>query len=282
MPNVMPSQVVQTIDELFPHAAAERGGQLQADNSAQLIGILNLVKAIPPELITVPPNAYADLVLAVSTIEYHLRVWISRGHEGTLANVKGTDAVTVIRKVLAQCPDEFPAPSTTDLLFIKDVELRESLRRDVGAAIRALNNSEWKAATVLAGATIEALLHWKLQEPHITEASRNAAVNALVESKKMQNPSTDIDRWTLSQFVEVAERLGVVKSDTATEIRLAQNFRNLIHPGRVARLGQNCDRGTAYSAVGALDHSYETLAASRRFFEAADESRTGPCGRDHS
>jgi hypothetical protein len=119
MPNVMPSQVVQSIDELFPHAATGRGdGQLQAAHSPQLIGIMNLMKAIPPELITVPPNVYADLVLAMSTIEYHLEVWTSRGLEGTLAN----------------------------------------------------------AATVLAGATIEALLHWKLQQPPITQAARNAAV----------------------------------------------------------------------------------------------------------
>src|SRR6266403_3396333 len=36
MPNVMPSQVVQIIDELFPHAAQGRDGQLQA--SRPLIG----------------------------------------------------------------------------------------------------------------------------------------------------------------------------------------------------------------------------------------------------
>jgi hypothetical protein len=61
MPSVMPSQVVQTIDELFPHAAQGRGdGQLQASHSPQLIGIMNLIKTIPPELITVPPPVYAD------------------------------------------------------------------------------------------------------------------------------------------------------------------------------------------------------------------------------
>ena len=61
MPSVMPSQVVQTIDQLFPHAATGRGdGQLQAGHSPQLIGIMNLVKAIPSELITVPPNLYGS------------------------------------------------------------------------------------------------------------------------------------------------------------------------------------------------------------------------------
>jgi hypothetical protein len=255
MPSVMPSQVVQTIDELFSHAASGRGdGQLQASHSPQLIGILNLVKAIPSELITLPPNVYADLVLALSTIEYHLDVWTSRGPVGGMDRVKGYDVVTLLRKILIQCPDEYPAPSTTDLLFVKDNELRDSLSRDVGAAVRALNNSEWKAATVLAGATIEALLHWKLQQPPITQAARDAAVKALVAAKKMQNPNPDIDYWTLQHFIEVAAELKVIGADTTTEVKLAQNFRNLIHPGRATRLGQTCDRGTAYSAIGALDH----------------------------
>jgi len=141
-----------------------------------------------------------------------------------------------------------------DPYFVKDDELRDSLRRDVSAAIRALNNSEWKAATVLAGATIEALLHWKLQEPPITSASLDAAVKALVAANKSTKPNSDIDYWTLHHFVEIAAHLKVITDDTTTEVRLAQNFRNLIHPGRAARLNQTCDRGTAYSAIGALDH----------------------------
>jgi hypothetical protein len=260
MPSVMPSQIIQTIDELFSQAAQGRGDlQLQASHSPQLIGILNLVKAIPPELITVPPNVYADLVLAMSTIEYHLDVWTSRGPVGGMASVKGCDVVTLIRRILVQCPDEYPASSATDLLFVKDEELRDGLRRDVGAAIRALNNSEWKAATVLAGATIEALLHWKLQEPPITRASVDAAVTQLVTAKVLSKPSADIDDWTLHHFVEVAVQLKVITADTATEVRLAKNFRNLIHPGRAARLNQTCDRGTAYSAIGALDHVIRDL-----------------------
>jgi hypothetical protein len=50
------------------------------------------------------------------------------------------------------------------LSFIQHSDLRESIRNDVGAANRALLNCEWKAATVLAGATIEALLHWALSQ----------------------------------------------------------------------------------------------------------------------
>lgn len=109
MSRVMPSQVIQTIDELFPHAAKGGGdGQLQAGHSPQLSGIISLVKAVPPELISVSSQDYADLVLATSTIEMHLGIWTSRGPTGGMASVKGSDAISVIRRVLARCPDEYP------------------------------------------------------------------------------------------------------------------------------------------------------------------------------
>jgi hypothetical protein len=174
--------------------------------------------------------------------------------------VKGYDAVTIIRRALAKCPDEYPPPATTELLFVADAELRESIRRDVGAANRALNNSEWKAATVLAGAAIEAILHWRLQDSSPGTAAVQAAVAALVSSVAMSKPDNNIDRWELHHFIEVAAHLSLLKPDTRNAAQLARNFRNLIHPGRAARLAQTCDRATALSALGALEHVIRDLA----------------------
>jgi hypothetical protein len=266
MSNVMPSQVVRTIDELFSHAIKGGGdGQLQAGHSPQLCGILSLVKAVPLELINVSSSDYADLVLATSTIEYHLGVWTARGNVGGMSLVKGSDAVSVIRRVLVQCPDEYPPPTTTELLFIKDEELRESIRRDVGAANRALTNSEWKAATVLAGAAIEALLLWKLQEHPLGEATSKKALADLVGQGSLRQPrNTDLESWDLHHYIAVANKLNVIKKDTYSAAKLAQNFRNLIHPGRSARLNQICDRATAYSGIGALEHVIRDIAESAR------------------
>jgi hypothetical protein len=176
-----------------------------------------------------------------------------------MANVKGFDAVTVIRRALVKCPDEHPPSATTELLFINDAALRENIRRDVGASIRALHNAEWKAATVLAGATIEALLYWRLQEPSPGPTAVQAAVTALVASGTISKPDSNIDRWELHHFIEVAGHLNLLKPDTCSAARLARNFRNLIHPGRAARLAQTCDRATAYSAIGALEHVIRDL-----------------------
>lgn len=261
MSRVAPSQVVRTIDELFPHAAKGDGNAtLTAGHGFQLLGILNLLKDVPEELINLPSVDYADLVLAKSTIEEHLAIWRTRGNVGNMSHVKGRDAVTVIRHALSGCPDEYPPPATTELLFIKDIALRESIRQDVGAANRALNNAEWKAATVLAGAAIEALLHWRLQEVSPGAAAVEAAVKVLLGTHVFKkNPSKDLNDWSLHHFIEVTAHLGLIRPDTAQAARLAQNFRNLIHPGRAARLAQSCDRATAYSAVGALEHVIRDL-----------------------
>jgi hypothetical protein len=260
MARVMPSQVVQTIDDLFPHAAKNvRNADLSAGHSSQLLGILNLLKDVPDELITLTSADYSELILAESTIEEHLAHWRARGNVGNMAHVKGFDAVTVIRRALAKCPDEYPPSATTELLFINDAALRENIRRDLGAANRALNNAEWKAATVLAGAAIEALLHWRLQEPSPGPAAIQAAVTTLVQSGTISKPDSNIDRWELHHFIEVAAHLNLLKPDTCSAARLARSFRNLIHPGRAARLAQTCDRATAYSAIGALEHVIRDL-----------------------
>ena len=135
MKQVMPSQVVQTIDELFPHAAKGVGnGQLEASSHGpQLLGIVSLIEDIPPELLSFSPEYYAELVLAVSAIKAHLTAWTAfAGKQRMMQPVKGRDAVTVIRRALAVCSDEYPPPSTTTLSFITDDALRENIRSDVG------------------------------------------------------------------------------------------------------------------------------------------------------
>jgi hypothetical protein len=53
---VMPSEVVQTIDELFPQAKTGVAGFFTSGHSSQLRGIISLVKDVPSELINLPPK----------------------------------------------------------------------------------------------------------------------------------------------------------------------------------------------------------------------------------
>jgi hypothetical protein len=263
MPRITPTQAVATIRLLFPGMSRHNSPQptYSMGNANALRGIINLVKEVPPEMIVLPEDVYADLILATSAIENQLEIWISRGPGGVLQPVKEVDPVLLILETLDQCPDEYPPPpTTTELMFITDDALRNSIRGDIGAAERAFVNFEWKAATILAGAAVEALLHWRLDQPPTTTAEINHSVTTLVAKKIFpRQPPRSRDHWNLHQFIEVSGDLSIIQANTVTAANLARDFRNLIHPGKAARTGQSCDRGTARSALAALDHVVRDL-----------------------
>jgi hypothetical protein len=116
----------------------------------------------------------------------------------------------------------------------------------VGVTYRALNNNEWKAATVLGGATIEALLHWRLGQPKPTPAEIATAVSNLrTKNPKFRAPRS-LDDWDLGHFIPVAEELKLNKPSTAKAADLARDLRNLIHPGAGVRKNALCDKATAH------------------------------------
>jgi hypothetical protein len=128
----------------------------------------------------------------------------------------------------------------------------------MGAINRALSNGEWKAATVLAGSAIEALLLWALQQRPPADIA--TAIDVLIASRTLtRRPNTDLEWWDLHEYTEVAANLAIIKSDTADQTRLARKFRNFIHPGRTQRLAQKCDRATALSAVAGVEHGVRDL-----------------------
>jgi hypothetical protein len=61
---------------------------------------------------------------------------------------------------------------------------------------------------------------------------------------------------------KIAAQLNFLCSNTVTEARQCKDFRNLIHPGRVLAAEAECNRGTAFSAVAALDFVVIDLARS--------------------
>jgi hypothetical protein len=260
MPRLVPSQVVAIIDQLFPSAGpVHEAVRYSSSQMHSLQGVLDLVEQIPNELLTMTPEAYSDCILSLATIRRQIEYWCSRGDVGYVQPVKNQSPVALIRAALVQCPDEAPSPLTADLGFIPETDLRDSIRRDVSAANQALHGGEWKAATVLAGSTIEALLLWGVQQPayaaRLATAGDAAVASGALSTKPLSNP----EQWLLHEFIEVSAQLGLITTDTRTAARLAKDFRNLIHPGRAARLGQVCDRATALSAVAALEHVVRDL-----------------------
>ena len=222
-----------------------------------LAAILSLTQELPPELLTLSGQDLSDYIVAISLAETIQKIWTGSGQSYQVSEHRGMSMMALLRQALAKCPDEVPSPCTTELVFIADADLRESIRRDISVANQDMVNAEWKGATVLAGSATEALLLWGITQKVGFVA---AAVKALVAAGTLtQKPHSNPERWAFIELIEVALQLGLITFETAVQARLGKDFRNLIHPGRAARLGQMCDRATALSALAAIEHVVRDL-----------------------
>ena len=88
----------------------------------------------------------------------------------------------------------------------------------MSSASIALLRSDFKAATVLAGSAIEALLLWAIQGKGV-----NAPLPGMIT-----NPKGRPENWNLGQYIEAAEKLTLLKQDTAIQATMARDLRNLI------------------------------------------------------
>jgi hypothetical protein len=258
MPKIVPSQVVDLIDQTFPAARDQPDNQqkrfsIDKTYSVTLAGIIALVDQIPAELLFFTRDKLAIYTCSVAAIKLALEEWKTRNYG--LERIPGygnKNPVSLLRETLSECPDEILIQDQERLDFIEDSDLRKNLSEDIGFINNALVNGEWKATTVLAGATIEALLLWSLKRHDIVDI--NQKVQQLLQSKQLQNnPGSNLEDWSLHPLIEVALKLGLIHKDTARQSKLAKDFRNLIHPGREKRLQQSCNRGTALSAVAAIE-----------------------------
>lgn len=255
MPRILPSQAVKSIEQLFPVPVKPQGRNIEVsgmpDMTFKFQAVLDLVDQIPPELITLTEEDYAIFSASVSALRWNLKHPTERHRGGfvialhPIREFSNTNPIALIFDMLGKCLDEFPSANTSELTFISDADFRHSLRNDLSAIRRALINSEWKAATVLAGSVLEALLLWKLDK------ERPQAM-ATSHATKKKLPSS-LEQWHLPDYIEAAVELKLLGERTANQARLAKDFRNLIHPGRSIRLGEICNRGTALGAVAAVE-----------------------------
>lgn len=265
MARVSPSQIVSLIDQLYPQFSP---GSLNRNQWLNLLierchglrAIVDLVDSMPPECIVLNGSDYAAFVTCLAAIRTVLMHPKSHGHGyvvelPTLEELGNRNPVAILRDLLAKCPDDFPEPSSSELNFITDTDLRDALRIDISAVHRGLSNSEWKASTVLAGSVVEALLLWALQKRSTKDLAEAAAniYSAKRVTKKLDTKDITSPSWSLSEYTEMAAELRIIDPNTADQIRLVKGYRNLIHPGRAIRLGQSCNRGTALAAAGGME-----------------------------
>jgi hypothetical protein len=255
MPRVVPSQVVSLINQCFPNTQNTPDFPIYSASAGVLSAIVRLANEVPPELLTIGAEDYSDFVCALEGLTNAVNRWLQRGGDEPPARIKAKSPVSIIREVLSKCPDESPSPKTVALSFISDAALRESIRLDISSANRDAENGEWKGATVLAGSTTEALLLWAIGKAEsATPGVVATAVGTLVTASILaRRPKPSPEQWDFIDLIEVARHLDRVTDETAIQCRLCKNFRNLIHPGRAARLGQACGRGSALAALAAVE-----------------------------
>jgi len=266
MSTVVPSQVVEYIETRYPQIDRP-GFELGINHAPSIEYLLFLVESIPSHLVTLQGEAAAEFGEAISAMRFALRRW-SAGEKNYafkyIALVAGhaqLHPIARIRKHLSALQDEGAEPTTNELSFIADVAFRDDLRRDLGAIDRCIQNREWKAATVLGGSVVEALLLYTLHEYEKANSSTlQSTIQSLQASGRLRKTrSTKLDEWGLHQLTEVSAAVSRIRKETADECRIAKNFRNLIHPGKAVRLAQQCDRGTAFLALAAVEHVIRDL-----------------------
>lgn len=243
MPRVVPSQVVAAIDSMFGvnrHEYDEHKiGFQHRDHVRSLLSLLDL---IPDDVLTPSFEGLTEYLQCRSSLISALSTWDVGDTQRNVVTNNGRNPIVRIRAILTTCPDEHP-PVVPELSFIPEAEARENVQDQIRAAWTDFRAEEWTGATVFGAAAAEALLYWTLknhpQGQHIDK----------------------LDKLHLSEFVQQAAALSIITKATATQASLANDARNLIHAGRVARTGLKCNKATALTSLAAMQRLIDELVA---------------------
>jgi len=268
MPTIVPSQVVEDIGRAYP--GLDEATTIGWEHSGVVAGILDLLNSVPEQHYALLSSAdYSSLRRAAATLREMLERWryvdekslkLTGGPKLRRSEAFGKrHPLQVIREVLGKCPDEAPSESKSDLAFIGDPEFAGDLRQDITTATSTLSNGEFKAACVMAGSVIEALLLWAVKRK--TPAERGTAIAACQQNGEGVPANPDPDRWDLAHLLNVSRRLPVISEETFGAADPARGYRNLIHPGKALRLQVKPTKARATLAVGGMLQVIDDLGA---------------------
>jgi hypothetical protein len=236
MRRIVPSEVVPFIEVRFPWIKEQNAHPHFKPGEAR--ALVQLVEGVPDELLTLAPEEFAELTVSVAILDVSSREQAAR-------NLSSSEraAIRSLHRLLQKCPDDFPAAGTVEPAFITDPDLRADLHRDIGEVNRALQNKEWKSATVLTGSLVEAMLD----------------LQAVATSGKAVNSLSALETWGLADLIPLARGANLISESTKNIATECKNFRNLIHPGRAARQGMKCNRSTALNGASAVEAVIDDL-----------------------
>lgn len=130
--------------------------------------------------------------------------------------------------------------------FITDQELRASLAKDYEEMQVCTANEAWKAVYVLAGSLVEAIL-----VEHLTGVGAATGTG-------------DPLVMGLGELIDTAKKSGAISNKTALVSNALKEYRNLIHPGRLKRLGETVDEDGATVAQALVAMVVRDVAATQQ------------------
>src|ERR1022692_3824160 len=167
MAHAVPSQVCNFIVKIFPDLDAEPAEKGQHGNrrATDVRAVLDLLGRIPDELIRLSADDDALFWANASALRNAWEDRVPSTNHLLARPLSGAEHTSLfeVKRLLAKCPDEAPAVQTTGLEFLPNDRFRDGLRTDISSANSALLNHEYKAASVLGGSVVEALLLWGLE-----------------------------------------------------------------------------------------------------------------------
>lgn len=143
-----------------------------------------------------------------------------------------------------------PVLVSKDFGFIQNVTLKAILARDYDEIQKSMISNCYKAAIILSGGSIEALL---LDLLHKDESAARASSKAPAES--------NLDKWHLNDLIEVAVDTNSVAGEIAKLSHSVREYRNLIHPGVEVRGTLKVEPEEAKIAVEVLNILIRELSA---------------------
>jgi hypothetical protein len=84
MPRVVPSQIVEFVDERFPFARSRQEYIVDDQFKGSVSALLRLVDKLPDELLMLDGVDYSRFILSISTVESTLEAWNTNLQPGAL------------------------------------------------------------------------------------------------------------------------------------------------------------------------------------------------------
>lgn len=244
MPKILPSQVVAAIDSMFGPSRNELDERrVTYVYRAEVHALLALLDEVPRELIDLPATSYLELMRCRAALATALVRWNAGNEMNAALDVGGRDAVERIRRLMKECRDEVPPPQP-ELPFISDADIRLGIEDRIRAAWTDFGANEWMGSTVFAASALEALLLWALK--------RNS------QARRHKRP---LDELHLADLIQLAADNRIVDATAQQQALLAKDARNLIHPGKALRSGQECNKATSLTALAAVYRVIDQLKA---------------------